>query len=151
MKVNSKATKEFDIDKVICDIDVRYYVDCSFSKDNGETWEKDFEDDDESDNYVKSQLPCMKNVKFIKRSLLSGKEREEERQDWCPVIDVNEGKILDWTPGFCLYGDYLQITINGDGTIKDWDKLKKKLLNYVENYLDFDKVKSNVNVEDYIS
>ena len=194
MKVNSKATKEFDIDKVICDIDVRYYVDCSFSKDNGETWEKDFEDDDESDDYVKSQLPCMKNVKFIKRSLLSGKEREEERQDWCPVIDVNEGKILDWTPGFCLnthfkvcdqgvyvysnqdesqqvvstdcgeyyvpnwlddindgYGDYMYISVNGDGTIKNWDKLKKKLLNYVEDYLDFDKVKSNVNIVDYVS
>ena len=194
MKVNSKVTTEFDIDKVICDIDVRYYVDCSFSKDNGETWEKDFEDDDKSDDYVKSQLPCMKNVKFIKRNLLSGKEREEERQDWCPVIDVNEGKILDWTPGFCLnthfkvcdqgvyvysnqdesqqivscdcdeyyvpkwldeiddgYGDYMYISINGDGTIKDWDKLKKKLLKYVENYLDFDKVKSNVNIEEYVS
>lgn len=193
MKVNSKVTTEFDIDKVICDIDVRYYVDCSFSKDNGETWEKDFEDDDESDDYVKSQLPCMKNVKFIKRNLLSGKEREEERQDWCPVIDVNEGKILDWTPGFCLNthfkvcdqgvyvysnqdesqqivscdcdeyyvpkwldeiddgcGDYMYISVNGDGTIKNWDKLKKKLLNYVEDYLDFDKVKSNVNVEEYI-
>ena len=194
MKVNSKATKEFDIDKVICDIDVRYYVDCSFSKDNGETWEKDFEDDDKSDDYVKSQLPCMKEVTYKKRGIWSGIETTQTRQDWCPVIDVNEGKILDWTPGFCLntgfkvcdqgvyvysnqdesqqivsydcdeyyvprwldevgdgYGDYLQITINGDGTIKDWDKLKKKLLNYVENYLDFDKVKSNVNVEDYIS
>jgi hypothetical protein len=194
MKVSGKTTKEFDIDKVICDIDVRYYVDCSFSKDNGETWEEDFEDDDKSDDYVKSQLPCMKNVKFIKKSLLSGKEREEERQDWCPVIDVNEGKILDWTPGFCLnthfkvcdqgvyvysnqdesqqivscdcreyyvpnwlddindgYGDYMYISVNGDGTIKNWDKLKKKLLNYVEDYLDFDKVKSNVNILDYIS
>lgn len=194
MKVNSKATKEFDIDKVICDIDVRYYVDCSFSKDNGETWEKDFEDDDKFDDYVKSQLPCMKEVTYTKRSIWSGIETTQTRQDWCPVIDVNEGKILDWTPGFCLntgfkvcdqgvyvysnqdesqqivstdcdeyyvpnwlddegdsYGDYLQITINGDGTIKDWDKLKKKLLNYVENYLDFDKVKSNVNIEEYIS
>ena len=194
MKVNIKATKEFDIDKVICYIDVRYYVDCSFSKDNGETWEKDFEDDDKFDDYVKSQLPCMKEVTYKKRGNWSNIESTLTRQDWCPVIDVNEGKILDWTPGFCLntgfkvcdqgvyvysnqdesqqvvstdcdeyyvpnwlddegdsYGDYLQITINGDGTIKDWDKLKKKLLNYVEDYLDFDKVKSNVNVEDYIS
>ena len=194
MKVNIKATKEFDIDKVICDIDVRYYVDCSFSKDNGETWEKDFEDDDKFDDYVKSQLPCMKEVTYKKRGIWSNIESTMRRQDWCPVIDVNEGKILDWTPGFCLntgfkvcdqgvyvysnqdesqqvvstdcdeyyvpnwlddegdsYGDYLQITINGDGTIKDWDRLKKKLLNYVENYLDFDKVKSNVNIEEYIS
>ena len=193
MKVNCKATKEFDIDKVICDIDVRYYVDCSFSKDNGETWENDFEDDDKSDEYVKSQLPCMKEVTYKKVGIWSGIESTMTRQDWCPVIDVNEGKILDWTPGFCLntgfkvcdqgvyvysnqdesqqivstdcdeyyvpnwlddvgdgYGDYLQITVNGDGTIKDWDKLKKKLLNYVEKYLDFDKVKSNVNITDYI-
>lgn len=194
MKVNGKTTNEFDIDKVICDIDVRYYVDCSFSKDNGKTWEKDFEDDDKFDDYVKSQLPCMKEVNFTKKNIWSGKETQETRKDWCPVIDVNEGKILNWTPGFCLntgfkvcdqgvyvysnqdesqqvvstdcdeyyvpnwlddegdsYGDYLQITINGDGTIKDWDRLKKKLLNYVETYLDFDKVKSNVNLEEYIS
>ena len=189
-----KIQSEFNVDKVICDIDVRYYVDCSFSKDNGETWEEDFEDDDKSDDYVRSQLPCMKNVKFIKRSLLSGKEREEERQDWCPVIDVNEGKILDWTPRFCLntqfkvcdqgvyvysnydesqqivstncgeyyvpswlddcgdsYGDYLQITVNGDGTIRDWNKLKKKLVKYVKECLDTDKIKSNVKIEDYVS
>jgi hypothetical protein len=194
MKVSGKTTKEFDIDKVICDIDVRYYVDCSFSKDNGETWEKDFEDDDESDDYVKSQLPCMKDVTYKKRGIWSGIETTQTRKDWCPVIDVNEGKILDWTPGFCLntgfkvcdqgvyvysnqdesqqivscdcdeyyvpkwldeiddgYGDYMYISINGDGTIKDWDKLKKKLLKYVENYLDFDKVKSNVNIEEYVS
>ena len=179
---------------LICDIDVRYYVDCSFSKDNGETWEKNFEDDDKFDDYVKSQLPCMKEVTYKKRGIWSGIETTQTRQDWCPVIDVNEGKILDWTPGFCLntgfkvcdqgiyvysnqdesqqivscdcdeyyvpnwlddegdsYGDYLQITINGDGTIENWDKLKKKLLNYVETHLDFDKIKSNVNVEEYIS
>ena len=189
-----KIQSEFNIDKVICDIDVRYYVDCSFSKDNGETWEKDFEDDDVSDEYVKSQLPCMKEVTFTKKSIWSGKETQETRKDWCPVIDVNDGKILNWTPGFCLSahfkvcdqgvyvyssqdesqqivstdcdeyyvpdwldedgdgcGDYLQITVNGDGTIQDWDKLKRKFFDYTESYLDPDKVKSNVNIVDYVS
>ena len=37
-----KIQEEFNIDKVICDIDVRYYINCSFSKDNGQTWEEDF-------------------------------------------------------------------------------------------------------------
>lgn len=194
MKVNSKATKEFDIDKVICDIDVRYYVDCSFSKDNGETWEKDFEDDDNFDDYVKSQLPCMKEVTYKKRSIWSNIESTMTRQDWCPVIDVNEGKVLDWTPGFVLrthfkvcdqgiyvysnydesqqivsidcdlyyvpnwledfddgYGDYMYIQINGDGTIENWDKLKKKLLEYAKEYLDTDQIKSNIKIEDYVS
>ena len=115
------------------------------------------------------------------------------RKDWCPVIDVNEGKVLDWPEGFILktefkvcdqgvyvysnydesqqivstdcdlyyvpnwlddindgYGDYMYITINGDGTIKDWDKLKNKLLTYVKKYLDFEKVKSHINIEDYV-
>lgn len=186
--------KEFNIDKVICDIDVRYYVDCSFSKDNGETWEGDFEDDDKSDEYVKSQLPCMKEVTYKKYGIWSGKETIETRKDWCPVIDVNEGKVLDWTPGFILrthfkvcdqgvyvysnydetqqivscdcddyyvpnwlcdfdegYGDYMYIQINGDGTIENWDKLKNKLLNYAKEYLDTDKMKSNVNIVDYVS
>lgn len=189
-----KIQSEFNIDKVICDIDVRYYVDCSFSKDNGETWEEDFEDDDVSDEYVKSQLPCMKEVTFTKKSIWSGKETQETRKDWCPVIDVNEGKILDWTPGFKLgahfkvcdqgvyvyssqdesqqivstdcdlyyvpdwldedgdgCGDYLQITVNGDGTIQDWDKLKRKFFDYTESYLDTDQIKSHINIEDYVS
>ena len=94
--------KEFNIDKVICDIDVRYYVDCSFSKDNGNTWENDFDDDETSDAYVRDQLPCMKEVTYTKRDIWSGKETRKSRKDWCPVIDVNEGKILDWPEGFCL-------------------------------------------------
>lgn len=190
MKIHS----EFNIDKVICDIDVRYYVDCSFSKDNGETWEKDFEDDDKSDEYVRTQLPCMKTVNYIKRSIWSNKETPMERQDWCPVIDVNEGKVLDWPENFVLsthfkvcdqgvyvysnqdesqqivscdcdeyyvpnwldndgdgYGDYLQIQINGDGTIENWEELKNKLLYYAKENLDMDKMKSHINILDYIS
>lgn len=185
--------KEFNIDKVICDIGVRYYVDCSFSKDNGQTWEKDFDDNDESDEYVKSQLPCMKNVKYIYRGLFGNRKEEKERQDWCPTIDVNEGKVLDWTPGFVLrthfkicdkgvyvysnydessqivskdcnlhyvpdwlcdfdegYGDYMYIQINGDGTIENWDKLKRKLSNYAQKYFDTKNIKSNVNIEEYV-
>lgn len=94
--------KEFNIDKVICDIDVRYYVDCSFSKDNGKTWEDDFEDNNVSDDYVKSQLPCMKEVTYTHKGIWSGKVSQKKRMDWCPVIDVNKGKILDWPEGFCL-------------------------------------------------
>ena len=88
--------KEFNIDKVICDIDARYYVDCSFSKDNGNTWENDFDDDETSDAYVRDQLPCMKEVTYVKKSIWSGEETKKSRKDWCPVIDVNEGKIVDW-------------------------------------------------------
>ena len=185
--------KEFNIDKVICDIDVRYYVDCSFSKDNGVTWQDDFEDDDVTDAEVKAQLPCMKEITYKKYGIWTGKETIEKRVDWCPVIDVNEGKVLDWPEGFILkthfkvcdqgvyvysnydetqqivsadcdeyyvpgwfnmtngYGDYLIMTINGDGTIQDWDKLQKKLLNYAKEYFDTDKMKSNVNIVDYVS
>ena len=185
--------KEFNIDKVICDIDVRYYIDCTFSKDNGETWEEDFDDDEISDTYVRNQLPCMKEVTYMKRNIWSGDETQKSRKDWCPVIDVNEGKILDWPEGFCLrthfkvcdqgvyvysnydesaqivsvdcnehyvptwlddiddgYGDYLYISVNGDGSIENWDSLKKKLLEYATKDLNTDKIKSHINIEDYI-
>ena len=189
MKIHS----ELNIDKVICDIDVRYYVDCSFSKDNGKTWENDFDED--AEDYVKSQLPCMKTVTYKHKGIWNKVETIMERQDWCPVIDVNEGKVLDWPENFVLvthfkicdqgvyvysnydetqqivstdceeyyvpdwfcdwdngYGDYMFIQINGDGTIENWDKLKKKLIKYVDDYLDDDeKIKSHVNISDYIS
>lgn len=186
--------REFNIDKVICDIDVRYYVDCSFSKDNGVTWQDDFEDTDVADSEVQAQLPCMKEITYKKYRIWTGKETIEKRVDWCPVIDVNEGKVLDWPEGFILkthfkvcdqgvyvysnydeteqivstdcdeyyvpswlddcndgFGDYLIITINGDGTIKDWDKLKNKFVEYVDDYLDPEKVKSHINIEEYVS
>ena len=188
-----KIQEEFSVDKVICDIDVRYYVNCSFSKDNGVTWEEDFEDDDEMDAYVKSQLPCMVERTYMYRGIWSKTEKEMKRTDWCPVIDVNEGRVLDWPKDFILvttfkvcdqglylysnadeskqilstdcdeyyvpnwldadgdgYGDYLQIRINGDGSIDNWDKLKVKLINYVKNHLDTDKIKSNLKIEDYV-
>ena len=187
--------KSFTIDKVICDIDVRYYVDCSFSKDNGTTWEKNFDDVEEQEVYVKSQLPCMKEVTYTHKSLWSEKETEKKRLDWCPVIDVKEGKIRDWPDGFILkgttwkvcdqgvyvysnedeskqivskdcdlyyvpdwlddegdgYGDYIQITVNGDGTIDDWDEtLKNELLNYAKKNLDTSKIKSHINIANYV-
>ena len=188
-----KIQEEFIIDKVICDINVRYYVDCSFSKDNGVTWEKDFDDDDESDDYVKSQLPCMVERTYMYKGIWSKTEKEMKRTDWCPVIDVNEGKVLDWPENFVFvthfkvcdqgiyvysnqdesmqivsqdcdlyyvpnwlcdwdegYGDYIYIQINGDGSIENWDKLKKKLLHYAKEYLDMDKIKSNLKIEDYV-
>lgn len=195
-----KIRSEINIDKVICDIDVRYYVDCSFSKDNGKTWETDFDDDNESDKYVRSQLPCMKDVTVIHRSMLTDKKTEKTRKDWCPVIDVNEGKVLDWPKDFVLkthfkvcdqgvyvysnydesqqivstdvrdyyvpkwldaiddgFGDYMYITINGDGTIDKWDSLKKKLFDLIKSYLaweEFDEekhIKSHVKIEYYVS
>ena len=183
---------EFNIDKVICDIDVRYYINCSFSKDNGQTWEEDFDDTDEMENYVKSQLPCMKEVDYTYGIWT---KKQGKRLDWCPVIDVETGKIQDWPEGFILknttwktcdqgvyvysnadeskqivstdcgnyyvpgwldqegdgYGDYIQITINGDGTIENWEELKNKLLYYAKENLDIDKMKSHINILDYIN
>jgi predicted lipoprotein with Yx(FWY)xxD motif len=49
------------------------------------------------------------------------------------------------------YGDYLQIRINGDGTIENWEELKKKLFYYANEYLDTGKIKSHVNILDYIN
>ena len=46
----------------------------------------------------------------------------------------------------------MYIQINGDGTIENWDKLKKKLFEYAEDYLDDDEnIKSHVNIEEYVS
>ena len=134
--------KEFNIDKVICDIDVRYYMDCSFSRDNGETWEKDFDDDEETDEYVKSQIPLMKEVTFTKRSW-SGKETIETRKDWCPVIDVNEGKVLDWPENFVLV-THFKVCDQGVYVYSNADESKQIVSTdcdeyYVPNWLeDFD-------------
>ena len=100
-----------------------------------------------------------------------------ESDYWEIIIDLDEGKVLNWPEGFCLdthykicddgeyvfldkdmneivnitkiyqqyyvpdflsiedngYGDYVYIDINGDGTIKDFNKMKSEIESYFSN------------------
>lgn len=165
MKVNVKKPVEVDLDKIIVEAGVRYWVDCKYSEDNGNTWIEAENDDDITDAEFKKHIP------FIERKDIGYKESDY----WCITIDINEGKVLNWPKGYCLntwfkvcddglyqvididgnvvwdsmktgyyyvpgflciddegYGDYMDLTIDGEGYIKDW---KTKGIRELKEYI----------------
>lgn len=132
MKVEIKTKKEVEIIKVVVKAGVRYWEDCLVNGlDYNEEPSPDF-----------SKIPC------------------KENDTWCPIIDVDNGIVLNWTKGTKLqthfkvcdecgfslldadgntvysrdeyvpsflsidesgYGDYILLTIDGDGKILNWE------------------------------
>lgn len=142
---------------------VRYWVDCEYSTDNGDTWNQP-DDTDEDDLTVRELLPCVECFE------------KERGWYWCLNIDFETGRIENWKKDFCIntffkvcddgryqiiddadniiwdsdidsdsyvpsfleidssnYGDNINITIDGEGTIKDWDVARDRVLNLIEN------------------
>ena len=136
---------------------VRYWCDCQYSTDNGVTWNKP-SDTDEDNLTVRELLPCVE---------YSEKERGWY---WCLNIDYDTGRIENWENEILIktffkvcddgkyqiidntdniiwdsdvdsdsyvpiflgidssnYGDYIYITIDGKGTIKNWDTAKDRI------------------------
>ena len=136
---------------------VRYWCDCQYSTDNGVTWNKP-SDTDEDNLTVRELLPCVE---------YSEKERGWY---WCLNIDYDTGRIENWENEILIktffkvcddgryqiidntdniiwdsdvdsdsyvptflgidssnYGDYIYITIDGNGIIKNWDTAKDRI------------------------
>lgn len=148
---------------------VRYWVDCNYSDDNGKTWNLNFPDTDEESERIKKLTPCVvrKNIGYGDGDYLE------------LIIDLDEGKVLNWKDGFCLYtsykvcddgeysfldkdmnevvnitneygqyyvpdflsiedsgyGDYVNININGDGSIQHFDVMKCEIEKYFNNLI----------------
>ena len=167
MKIIRMIKREQDIKYLKATMGVRYWVDCNYSDDNGKTWNMNFPDTDEESERIKKLTPCVvtKNIGYGDYGYLE------------LIIDLDEGKVLNWANGFCLnthykvcddgeyvfldenmnevvnitkeydqyyvpnflsleddgYGDYVYININGDGTIKHFNKMKDKIEYYFNN------------------
>lgn len=167
MNINRKVTVDQEVRYLKASLGVRYWVNCEYSEDNGQTWNYGFDDTDEESERIKNLTPCVvrKDIGY----------RESDYLEL--VIDLKEGKVLNWKDGFCLdtnykvcddgeyvfldenmnevvniteeygqnyvpdflaledegYGDYVCIIINGDGTIKNFDKMKSKIEEYFNN------------------
>lgn len=109
---------------------VRYWVDCEYSTDNGDTWNQP-DDTDEDDLTVRELLPC---VEYFEK---------ERGWYWCLNIDYDTGKIENWKNGFivkaffkvCDDGKY-QIIDDTDNII--WDSDIDSRSSYVPAFLEID-------------
>ena len=94
MKVEIKVTKEVELSKIIVKAGVRYWCDCKYSEDNGQTWVEAEDDDEETDELFKQHIP------FIVHEDIGYKPSDY----WNLVIDINTGKVENWKEGFCMRG-----------------------------------------------
>ena len=169
MKITRTIKTEQDIRYLKATMGVRYWVDCNYSDDNGNTWNLNFPDTDEESERIKKLTPCVviKNIGYGDGDYLE------------LIIDLDEGKVLNWKDGFCLhtsykvcddgeysfldkdmnevvnitnaykqyyvpdflsiedsgYGDYVNININGDGSIQHFDVMKCEIEKYFNNLI----------------
>lgn len=103
MKITRMVKVEQDIRYLRATMGVRYYVDCEYSEDNGETWYKDFDDTEEESERIKELTPCVvrKNIGYGESDYLE------------LIIDLEEGKVLNWKDGFCL-NTYYKVCDDGE-------------------------------------
>lgn len=172
MKIKRIIKTEQDAKYLKATMGVRYWVDCDYSDDNGKTWNLNFEDTDEESERIMKLTPCVvrKDIGY------------KESNYWEIIIDLDEGKVLNWKDGFCLYtsykvcddgeyvfldkdmnevvnitkeykqyyvpdflsiedsgyGDYVNININGDGSIQHFDVMKCEIEHYFNDLVNND-------------
>lgn len=121
MEIRRKAIVAQQVRYLKATMGVRYYVDCEYSTDNGKTWNADFEDTDEESERIKNLTPCI-----VKSDIGYGTNDYMEL-----TIDLDEGKILNWTDGFCLKTHY---KVCDDGEYVFLYKNGKEVVNITKIY-----------------
>lgn len=121
MKIIRMVKAEQDIRYLKATMGVRYWVDCEYSEDNGKTWNRDFDDTCEESERIKSITPCVVN-KYI----------GYDESDYLElIIDLEEGKVLNWKDGFCLNTNY---KVCDDGEYVFLDKDMNEVVNITKEY-----------------
>lgn len=120
-----------DVRQIKATMAPRYWVDCKYSEDNGNTWIEP-EKYDVSEEEAKNHIPHVS-----KHDIGYG-----TNDYWDITIDIETGKIDDWKKDFCLKtwfkvcdDGYYQI-IDSEGNIV-WDSLEEKEY-YVPDFLSVD-------------
>lgn len=112
---------EQDIRYLRATMGVRYWVDCDYSDDNGKTWHGDFDDTNDESERIMKLTPCVvrKDIGYRESNYLE------------LLIDLNEGKVLNWQNGFCLKTHY---KVCDDGEYVFLDKDMNEVVNITKEY-----------------
>jgi hypothetical protein len=121
MEIRRKVVVAQQVRYLNATMGVRYYVDCEYSTDNGKTWNKNFEDTEEESERIKKLTPCV-----VKSDIGYGTNDYMEL-----TIDLNNGKVLNWTDGFCLKTHY---KVCDDGKYIFFDKEGKEVVDITKEY-----------------
>jgi len=122
MKINRNIKVEQEIKYLKACMGVRYWQDCDYSKDGGRIWIDACEEDtDEESENMKEITPFV-----IKKNIGYGNS-----DYWEIIIDLDNGKILDWPNTISLRTHY---KVCDDGEYIFLDENKKEVVNITNKY-----------------
>lgn len=130
MKTNINVIKEIELNNIIVKAGVRYWVDCEYSEDNGNTWVEHIHDDEETNEEFKNHIP------FVKNESVDGGAPGDY---WNLDIDIETGMVKNWPKKYCIRthfkvcDDGLYQIIDIDGNVV-WDSIKTNYY-YVPDFL----------------
>lgn len=121
MKINRRTTITQNVKYLSAKIGVRYWVDCKYSKDNGETW-IDPDDNDEDEKSV---------VDDLKEIIVPENQRWGLVNYWKLEINLDTGKVVDWPRGLCIH-TYFKVCDDGEYVFLDGEG--KEVVNITKEY-----------------
>jgi hypothetical protein len=123
MKVTRIVKTEQDVKYLKASLGVRYWINCEYSQDNGETWinGNTLSDTDEESERIMNLTPCVvkKNIGYRENNYLE------------LIIDLENGKVLNWPEGFCLNTNY-KVCDDGEYSFLDFDM--NEIVNITKEY-----------------
>ena len=121
MKVKVVKPVDLDLKYLKAKFGVRYWVDCKYSKDNGQTWIDSDDDSEEADAAVVTDMP------FV----VPEKDRWGTTNYWVITIDLDEGKVINWPKDFMISTNF---KVCDDGEYIFLDENKNELINITKEY-----------------
>lgn len=123
MKINRMMKAEQDIRYLKATMGVRYWVDCDYSEDNGNTWVCgcQLKDTINESERIMNITPCVvfKNIGYDDSNYLE------------LIIDLEEGKVLNWPKDFCIHTYY---KVCDDGEYSFLDDNMNEIVNITNEY-----------------
>ena len=121
MKIDIVKKVSEDIKYLRATMGVRYWVDCEYGFDFESTLYIDFPDTEEENERIKNLTPC------VVRKDIGYKENDYLEL----IIDIDEGKVLNWPYGFCLNTRY---KVCDDGEYVFLDENKNEVINITKSF-----------------
>lgn len=121
MEIKRRLIIKQNIKYLSAKIGVRYWVDCKYSKDNGETW-IDPDDNDEEEKAV---------VDDLKEIIVPENQRWGLVNYWKLEVNLDTGKVINWPRGLCIH-TYFKVCDDGEYVFLDGEG--KEVVNITKEY-----------------
>ena len=122
MEVQILKPRTIDFKYLKAKLYVRYWVDCRYSVDGGETWIYNLEDNENSDKKVFYDLPCTYSEWDAKDNQIRYIQL---------IIDLETGKVVNWTNNVLLETHF---KVCDEGEYSFLDKSFNEVINITDEY-----------------